>query len=111
MIFKKWFSHENRVIKSLEETVKKINDFEPQIKALSDNTLKVKTATFKEKLQKGETLDVLLPEVFATVREAAFRTLKQRHFDVQLLGGIVLHQRNIAEMRTGEGKTDRKSVV
>ncbi|MBI2047517.1 MAG: preprotein translocase subunit SecA [Parcubacteria group bacterium] len=105
MIFKKWFSHENRVIKGLEETVKKINDFEPQIKALSDDALKIKTATFREKLKKGETLDTLLPEAFAIVREAAFRTLKQRHFDVQLLGGIVLHQRNIAEMKTGEGKT------
>lgn len=77
---------------------------EPQLAALSDEALKARTAWFKERLAKGETLDDLLVEAFATVREAAKRTLGQRHFDVQLVGGIVLHRGQIAEMKTGEGK-------
>ena len=72
---------------------------------LSDNQLKSKTIDFKDRLSKGENLELILPEAFATVREAAKRTLNQRHFDVQLIGGLVLHHGKIAEMKTGEGKT------
>ena len=85
--------------------VRHINDLEPQMTALSDSSLQAKTFEFKERLQKGETLDDLLPEAFAVVREASRRVLGMRHFDVQLLGGIVLHRGDIAEMKTGEGKT------
>ena len=85
--------------------VRHINDLEPQMTALSDSSLQAKTFEFKERLQKGETLDDLLPEAFAVVREASRRVLGMRHFDVQLLGGIVLHRGGIAEMKTGEGKT------
>ncbi len=85
--------------------VQRINSLEPEMHALSDEALRAKTAEFKERLGAGETLDDLLPEAFAVVREAAQRTIGQRHFDVQLLGGIVLHQGRIAEMKTGEGKT------
>lgn len=105
MIFKKWFSHEASTLKKLDVFVKEINLLEPKIKALSDGELKEKTYSLKEKLKQKETLDAILPEAFASVREAAFRTLGQRHYDVQILGGIVLHQGNIAEMKTGEGKT------
>jgi len=89
----------------LQPLVEKVNQLEPSLLKLSDEELKHKTIEFKERLQKGETLDGLLPEAFATVREAAKRVLGQRHFDVQILGGIVLHQGIIAEMKTGEGKT------
>ena len=92
-------------IKKLMPQVQRINELEPQMQALSDAALRAKTEEFKERLGKGETLDALLPEAFAVVREAAQRTIGQRHFDVQLLGGIVLHQGRIAEMKTGEGKT------
>jgi len=92
-------------LKKLRPIVEKINSFEPEIEKLSDAQLKEKTEEFKQRLRKGESLDDLLPEAFALVREAAKRTLGQRHFDVQLIGGIVLHQRKIAEMKTGEGKT------
>lgn len=85
--------------------VKKINDFESQIKALSNEELRAKTAEFKAKLANGTLLDDLIPEAFAVVREASFRTLGQRHYDVQLIGGLVLHEGKIAEMMTGEGKT------
>ena len=85
--------------------VEKINKLETEIKALSDNELASKTPYFKEKIKKGESLDAILPEVFAVVREASRRTLGERHFDVQLIGGMILHKGNIAEMRTGEGKT------
>ena len=85
--------------------VRHINDLEPQMTALSDSSLQAKTFEFKERLQKGETLDDILPEAFAVVREASRRVLGMRHFDVQLLGGIVLHRGDIAEMKTGEGKT------
>lgn len=85
--------------------VKKINSFEPIFQALSDDQLKGKTVEFRGRLEKGESLDDLLPEAFAVVREAARRTSGQRHYDVQLVGGIVLHQGSIAEMMTGEGKT------
>ncbi len=92
-------------LKKLQPLVDDINDLEPEFQALSDEELKEKTVEFRQRLAEGEELDDLLPEAFAAVREAARRTLGQRHYDVQLLGGIVLHQGKIAEMRTGEGKT------
>lgn len=92
-------------VKRLRPIVGKINSLEPQFQKFSDSELKAKTTEFKERLEKGETLDDLLPEAFAAVREASRRTIGLRHFDVQLMGGIVLHQGKIAEMRTGEGKT------
>lgn len=94
-----------RQLKKLWPIVHNINSFEHDIMALSDEQLKEKTNEFRERLQKGETLDDILPEAFAVVREASRRTLGQRHYDVQLLGGIVLHQGKISEMKTGEGKT------
>ena len=98
-------SSNDRYVRSLRKIVDKINAFEPGIQALSDEELQAQTPKFKERLAAGETLDDILPEAFATVREAAQRTLGQRHYDVQLIGGIVLHRGEIAEMRTGEGKT------
>ncbi len=92
-------------IKHLYSIVEQINSFEPSIKQLSDAQLAAKTDEFRKRLSEGETLDDLLPEAFAVVREASVRTIGLRHFDVQLLGGIVLHQGKISEMRTGEGKT------
>ena len=92
-------------IKKIMPLVKKINAFEPSIKKLSNEELRHKTIEFRERLKNGATLDDLLPEAFAVVREAAVRTIGQRHYDVQLIGGIILHQGRIAEMRTGEGKT------
>ncbi len=106
LIAKKIFGSVNdRVIKSLLPEVEKINAFEPKISALSDEELRAKTTEFKKRLETGETLDSLLHEAFATVREASKRVLNMRHFDVQLIGGMVLHHGKIAEMRTGEGKT------
>jgi preprotein translocase subunit SecA len=98
-------SANDRVVKGFDRTVAKINELEPEMIKLSDDQLRGKTAEFRERLAKGETLDSLLTEAFATVREAAKRTLGQRHFDVQLKGGMVLHSGKIAEMKTGEGKT------
>ena len=98
-------SRNDRLIKQYKKTVAKINALEPQIQALNDDALKAKTTEFRERLAKGETLDQLLPEAFAVVREASQRVLDLRHYDVQMIGGIVLHQGKIAEMRTGEGKT------
>jgi preprotein translocase subunit SecA len=95
----------DRIVKGFDKPVAKINALEPAMAKLSDEQLRGKTVEFRERLAKGETLDDLLPEAFATVREAAKRTLGQRHFDVQLKGGMVLHQGKIAEMKTGEGKT------
>jgi len=92
-------------IKRLKPIVEAINSLEPEFQSLSDSALKAKTEEFKERLAKGETLDDLLPEAFAAVREASRRTIGLRHFDVQLMGGMVLHQGKIAEMKTGEGKT------
>ncbi len=92
-------------LKKLAPIVDKINGLEPSMQALSDSALREKTSEFKARLAAGETLDDLLPEAFAAVREAAVRTVGMRHFDVQLIGGIVLHQGRIAEMKTGEGKT------
>ena len=98
-------SPHERAVRRMRPLVKKINAFEPQIEKLSDPKLKAKTAEFKEKIDNGASLDDLLPEAFAVVREAGKRALGMRHFDVQMMGGIVLHRGNIAEMRTGEGKT------
>ena len=95
----------DRVIKQLKPLVEEINGLEPEFKALSDEQLGAKTAEFKLRLQEGEKLDDLLAEAFAAVREAACRMIGQRHYDVQLIGGVVLHQGKIAEMKTGEGKT------
>ncbi|MDD2696925.1 MAG: preprotein translocase subunit SecA [Candidatus Pacebacteria bacterium] len=92
-------------IKKLQPQIQKINSLEKEFESFSDEKLKEKTKEFKERLKKGETLDVISAEAFALVREASKRTLKQRHFDVQLIGGIVLHEGKIAEMKTGEGKT------
>src|SRR3989344_3125972 len=94
-----------RYIKSLQPIVNRINELEKDYEKLSDTQLKEKTAEFKKRLTEGESLDDLLPEAFAAVREASKRTLGQRHFDVQLMGGITLHRGNISEMKTGEGKT------
>src|SRR3989338_8370040 len=94
-----------RYIKSLEPVVEKINELEKEFQNFSDEQLKAKTVEFKERLNSGENLDDILPEAFAAVREASKRTLGLRHFDVQLMGGIVLHQGKISEMKTGEGKT------
>jgi len=105
-ILTKIFGDENKnYFKKLQPAVDEINALESDLQKLADDELKAKTAGFKERLAKGETLDELLPEAFAVTREAARRNLGQRHFDVQLMGGIVLHQGKIAEMKTGEGKT------
>src|SRR3984957_2367749 len=103
---RKFFGSPNdRRIKGYQSRVDAINALEPEIAALSDEALKARTAEFREALAAGKTLDDLLVPAFATVREAAKRTLGQRHFDVQLIGGMVLHEGDIAEMKTGEGKT------
>ena len=94
-----------REVQKLSETVAKINDLEPSFEALSDEQLLAKTTEFRERLDSGETLDDLLPEAFAAVREAGKRTIGLRHYDVQMVGGMTLHSGKIAEMRTGEGKT------
>ncbi|MBE7038353.1 MAG: preprotein translocase subunit SecA [Ruminococcaceae bacterium] len=105
-IFEKIFgTYSEREIKRIRPIVDKINSLEESIQKLSDDELKGKTLEFKSRLNNGETLDDILPEAFAVVREASIRTLGLRHFDVQLIGGIVLHQGRIAEMKTGEGKT------
>ncbi|MBB3763700.1 preprotein translocase subunit SecA [Sphingomicrobium lutaoense] len=98
-------SSNDRYVAKLQRIVDTINGFEPQMEAMSDDELKAQTARFRERHANGESLDDLLPEAFATVREAAKRTLGQRHYDVQMIGGIALHRGEIAEMRTGEGKT------
>ena len=95
----------DREIKRLMKTVEQVEALEPSIKALSNRELREKTEEFRKRYQAGETLDELLPEAFAVVREASVRVLGMRHFKVQILGGIVLHQGRIAEMKTGEGKT------
>ena len=98
-------NYSDKEIKRIMPLVAKINDLEPTMQALSDDELRAKTAEYRERYQNGESLDDLLPEAFATVREASVRVTGMRHFDVQLIGGIVLHQGRIAEMKTGEGKT------
>ena len=102
----KMFGTKNeRELKRIAPLVDEINRLEPAVKKLSDEELRAKTATFKEKLANGASLDDILTEAFAVVREAAWRTVGMRPFDVQLIGGIVLHEGKIAEMKTGEGKT------
>lgn len=98
-------SRNQRLLKQYQKTVRAINALEPSLSALSDEQLQAKTPAFKDRLAKGETLDSLLPEAFAVCREASKRVLKMRHFDVQMIGGMVLHFGKIAEMGTGEGKT------
>ena len=98
-------SYSEKEVKRIMPLIKKINDLEVDIQKLSDSDLRNKTSEFKKRLKEGETLDDLLPEAFAVVREASKRVLGMRHFDVQLIGGIILHQGRIAEMKTGEGKT------
>src|SRR3990170_5007196 len=98
-------SANDRYVRSLGKIVDAVNGFEPTISAMSDDELKHQTVLFRQRLDAGAKLDDLLPEAFATVREAARRTLGQRHYDVQIIGGIALHRGEIAEMRTGEGKT------
>ncbi|MDR2251574.1 MAG: preprotein translocase subunit SecA, partial [Endomicrobium sp.] len=105
-ILSKIFGSQNeRDIKTVRPIVEKVNSFETSIKNLSDAELKAKTAEFRDRLSKGETLDDILPEAFACVREASVRTIGLRHFDVQIIGGYILHTGKIAEMKTGEGKT------
>ncbi|MBT3334006.1 MAG: preprotein translocase subunit SecA, partial [Rhodospirillaceae bacterium] len=105
-IAKRFFGSSNdRVLKYLDQPVDRINAFEANMEALSDDELRGKTDEFRQRLSAGESLDDIMEEAFATVREAAKRSLGQRHFDAQLMGGMVLHQGKIAEMRTGEGKT------
>ena len=98
-------SRNDRTLRRLRKIVKEINNFEPAFTALSDDELKAKTIEFRQRIEQGESLDQLLPEAFATVREASKRVFGMRHFDVQLIGGMVLNAGQIAEMRTGEGKT------
>ncbi len=105
LLTKVFGSRNDRTLRRLRKIVKEINNYEPQFEALSDEELKAKTVEFRERLEKGESLDNLLPEAFATVREASKRVYGMRHFDVQLIGGMVLNAGQIAEMRTGEGKT------
>src|SRR5690349_17176729 len=103
-VLKKIFGSKNdREVKRLGQHVARINALEPAMKALSDDELRAKTAEFKQRYANGETLDKLLPEAFAVVREAGWRVDKKRHFDVQLIGGAALHEGKIAEMKTGEG--------
>jgi preprotein translocase subunit SecA len=105
LLTKVFGSKNERELKKITPFVDRINALEPQIQSMSDEALKAQTPILKARLNNGESLDDILPEAFATVREASVRTLKMRHFDVQLIGGIVLHQGKIAEMKTGEGKT------
>jgi preprotein translocase subunit SecA len=105
-LFRKLFGSRNdRLVKQYFEQVAVINALEPQMQALSDEQLRAKTEEFKARFQAGETLDQILPEAFAVVREGGRRVFQMRHFDVQLIGGMVLNAGKIAEMRTGEGKT------
>src|SRR4051812_12118801 len=98
-------SRNDRLLKQYRRVVEQVNALEQQLETLSDDQLKAKTQEFRERAAKGESLDDLLPEAFAVVREGSKRVMKMRHFDVQLMGGVALHQGKIAEMRTGEGKT------
>lgn len=103
--FKNLLDDNGREVKKYQKKVQSINSLEPEIKVLSDDELRAKTDEFKQRLENGESLDSILPEAFAVVREASWRVNGQRHYDVQLIGGMVLHDGRIAEMRTGEGKT------
>ena len=104
VIQKVFGTHSEREIKRIESLVNKIESLRDSMMELSDDSLKDKTREFKKRLQEGETLDDLLPEAYAVVREAARRILKTEHYRVQLIGGIILHQGRIAEMKTGEGR-------
>ena len=105
-VFTKIFgTHSEREVKRIIPIVDKIEALAPEFEKLTDEQLQAKTPEFKERLANGETLDDILPEAYATVREAATRVLDMRHYRVQLIGGIILHQGRITEMRTGEGKT------
>src|SRR5690606_24528318 len=97
-------SRNERLLKQLQKNVQRINALEPQMQALDDAALRAKTDEFRQRIANGETTDKLLPEAFAVVREGARRAIGLRHYDVQLIGGMVLHMGKIAEMRTGEGK-------
>ena len=105
IIDKVFGTHSERELKRIAPLVDKVESLRPTMQALSDEELRAKTKEYKEGLANGETLDDLLPEAFATVREAAKRVLNMEHYRVQIIGGIILHQGRIAEMRTGEGKT------
>ena len=104
-LLKKFIGSRNeRELKKLNPIVAQINDLEPKMEALTDDELKDQTVKFRARLDAGEDLDALLPEAFATVREASKRVLGMRHYDVQLIGGMILHRGSIAEMKTGEGR-------
>ena len=103
--FSKLLDSNEKELKRLQPYVDRVNALEPEFEKLTDADLRARTDEFKKRYQDGTSLDDLLPEAFAAVREAAKRTLGQRHFDVQLVGGVALHQGKIAEMKTGEGKT------
>ena len=105
LISKIFKSDNEKQLKRLKNLVIQINNKEPEIKKIDHNQFLTKTLELKKRIKEGEKPDQILPEAFALVREAAFRTLKERHFDVQLMGGIILHEGKIAEMKTGEGKT------
>jgi preprotein translocase subunit SecA len=98
-------SRNDRVLKQYRRITERINALEPEFEKLSDEALRAKTGEFKDRVAGGETLDALLPEAFAVVREGSRRVMKMRHFDVQMYGGMALHNGKIAEMGTGEGKT------
>ena len=110
-IFKKVFGSNEREIGKLRPIVEQINNLEASISKLSDEQIKQKSVEFRERVEKDETLDDILPEAFAVVREAIKRVDQKRLFDVQLMGGIVLHQGKIAEMKTGEGKTHTSTTA
>src|SRR4030043_1188113 len=105
MLYKLFGDPNKKYLQKIQPIVEEINKLESKFERFSNEGLKNLTTEFKARLEKGESLDNILPEAFAAVREAAKRTLKQRHFDAQLIGGVVLHQGKIAEMKTGEGKT------
>src|SRR4030043_1013703 len=98
-------SKNERGVKRIRPMIQRINVLEPQVRPLTDDQLRAKTSALKERIDRGESLEEILPEAFAVVREAARRTLGERHYDVQLIGGIVLQEGKISEMATGEGKT------
>ncbi len=105
LLTKLFGSRNDRLLKQYRKKAARINALEPELEKLSDEALRAKTEEFRERLAKGESIDDLLPEAFAVVREGSKRVMKMRHFDVQLVGGMALHEGKIAEMRTGEGKT------
>ena len=105
LVSKIFGTHSERELKRIEPIVNKIESLRPEMQSLTDEELRGKTEEFKKRLQNGETQDDLLPEAYAVVREGAKRSLNMEHYRVQLIGGIILHQGRVAEMRTGEGKT------